>query len=142
MLGSSLGKELRYISIYILAYIPIRHGLCTVEGIYLMDKLKLGFVLSYMNEKEAKDWRELYLESIEDPAIGKLVYPTFSTFLTEVCKAFWSADQVQDAICKLESLKQGKKTAEQVITEFKQLIRQAGLTTRSTSDNIHLIGLF
>ena len=32
--------------------------------------------------------------------------------------------------------------AEQVITEFKQLIRQAGLTTRSMSDNIHLIGLF
>ena len=28
------------------------------------------------------------------------------------------------------------------MTEFKQLIRQAGLTTRSTSDNIHLIGLF
>ena len=32
--------------------------------------------------------------------------------------------------------------AEQVVTEFKQLIRQAGLTTRSASDNIHLIGLF
>ena len=71
----------------------------------------------------------------------KLVYPTFGTFLTEVCKAFQSADQVQDAICKLENLKQGKKTAEQIITEFKQLIGQAGLTTRSMSDNIHLIGL-
>ena len=32
--------------------------------------------------------------------------------------------------------------AEQVITKFKQLIGQAGLTTRLTSDNIHLIGLF
>ena len=31
--------------------------------------------------------------------------------------------------------------AEQVITKFKQLIGQAGLTMRSTSDNIHLIGL-
>ena len=39
-------------------------------------------------------------------------------------------------------MKQGKKTAEQVITKFKQLIGQAGLTTRSTSDNLHLIGLF
>ena len=45
-----------------------------------------------MKEKKAKDWQELYLESIEDPATGKLVYPTFSTLLTEVCKAFWSAD--------------------------------------------------
>ena len=26
------------------------------EEIYKTDKLKIGFVLSYMNEKEAKDW--------------------------------------------------------------------------------------
>ena len=45
-------------------------------------------------------------------------------------------------LCKLKNLKQGKKTAEQIVTEFKQLIGQAGLTTRLTSDNIHLIGLF
>ena len=32
--------------------------------------------------------------------------------------------------------------AEQTVTEFKQLIGQAGLTTRSMSDNVHLIGLF
>ena len=31
---------------------------------------------------------------------------------------------------------------EQVVTKFKQLIGQVGLTTRSTSDNTHLIGLF
>ena len=28
----------------------------------MIDKLKIEFVLSYMNEKEAKDWRELYLK--------------------------------------------------------------------------------
>ena len=61
------------------------------EDVYTMDKLKIGFVLSYMNKKEAKDWRELYLEDIENPVTGKLVYPTFSAFLTEVHKAFWSA---------------------------------------------------
>ena len=32
--------------------------------------------------------------------------------------------------------------AQQVMTEFKQLISQAGLTTKTMSDNIHLIGLF
>ena len=62
------------------------------EEIYIMDRLKIGFVLLCMNEKEARDWQELYLESIGDPATGKLVYPTFGTFLAEVCKAFWSAD--------------------------------------------------
>ena len=112
------------------------------EDIYTTDKLKMGFVLSYMNEKEARDWQELYLENLKDPAAGRLVYPAFGIFLAEVCKAFWSVDRVQDAICKLENLKQGKKTAEQIVTEFKQLIGQAGLTTRSTSNNIHVIGLF
>ena len=96
------------------------------EDVYMTDKLKIGFVLSYINEKEAKDWRELYLENIKDPATGKLVYPTSSAFLTEVCKAFRSADRVQDALCKLENLKQGKMTAEKIVTEFKQLIGQAG----------------
>ena len=85
-------------------------------------RLKIGFVLSYMNEKEARDWQELYLEGIEDPVTGKLVYPTFGTFLAEVCKAFQSVDRVQDALCKLKNLRQGKKTAEQIVTEFKQLI--------------------
>ena len=112
------------------------------KEIYMTDRLKIGFVLSYMNEKEARDWQELYLKRIEDPVTEKLVYQIFGTFLTEVHKAFQSADRVQDAICKLENLKQGKKSAKQVITEFKQLIGQAGLTTRSTSNNIHLIGLF
>ena len=112
------------------------------KDVYITDKLKIGFVLSYINKEEAKYWRELYLKSIEDPATGKLVYLTFGTFSTEVCKAFQSADRVQDAICKLENLKQGKKMVEQVVTEVKQLIRQAGLMMRSMSNNIHLIGLF
>ena len=62
------------------------------KEIYVTDKLKIGFVLSYMNEKEAKDWRELYPEDLEDPVTGKLVYPTFGAILAEVRKAFWSAD--------------------------------------------------
>ena len=69
-------------------------------------------------EKEARDWRKLYLENLEDPVTGRLVYPTFGTFLAEVRKAFRSVDRVQDAMCKLENLRQGKKTAEQVVTEF------------------------
>ena len=68
------------------------------EDIYTTDKLKTGFVLLYINEKEARDWRELYLENLEDPVTGRLVYPTFGAFLTEVHKALRSADQVQDAM--------------------------------------------
>ena len=62
------------------------------KEIYVTDKLKIGFVLSYMHEKEVKDWQELYLESIKDPATGKLVHFTSGTFLAEVHKAFRSVD--------------------------------------------------
>ena len=86
------------------------------KQVYMTDKSKIGLVLLFINEKEAKDWRELYLEDIKDPATEKLVYPTFGAFLTEVCKAFQSADHVQDTMYKLENLKQGKKSAEQVVT--------------------------
>ena len=44
------------------------------RNVYVIDKLNIGFILSYMNEKEVKDWRELYLKEIEDPVTGKLVY--------------------------------------------------------------------
>ena len=112
------------------------------KEVYTTDKLRIGFILSCMNEKEAKDWRELYLESIKDPNTGKLMYPNFGIFLAEVCKAFQSTDCVQDAVHKLETLKQGKKTVEEIIMEFKQLMGEAGLESRSRSDHIHLIGLF
>ena len=95
-----------------------------------------------MDQAPPHSFQPFFLEDLEDPATGKLVYPTFGTFLTEVRKAFRSAYQVQDALCKLENLKQGKKMAEQIVTKFKQLIGQARLTTRLMSDNIHLIGLF
>ena len=42
------------------------------EDIYTTNKLKIGFVLSYMNEKEARDWRKLYLKNLEDPVTGRL----------------------------------------------------------------------
>ena len=69
------------------------------KEIYTMDKLKIGFFLSYMNKKE-------------DPATGKLVYPTFSAFLTEVCKAFQSGLTPRCAmqIGKLETGKENGQT--------------------------------
>jgi hypothetical protein len=39
-------------------------------------------------------------------------------------------------------LKQGKKTAEELITEFLQIVRQAGMDRRTSSDHFHFIGYF
>jgi hypothetical protein len=43
---------------------------------------------------------------------------------------------------RLGTLKQGKKTAEKLVTEFLQIIGQAGMERKSSSDHLHLIGYF
>jgi hypothetical protein len=40
---------------------------------------------------------------------------------------------------RLEMLRQGKKTAEELNTEFLQIVGQAGIDRKTTSDHLHLI---
>jgi hypothetical protein len=111
------------------------------RNVYDKDETKIAFMLSYMTDKEALQWKELYLEQITD-ATGDLVFPTFKQFLDNLKDAFKPADRTGDAMNKLNNLKQGNRTTEELATEFRLLAGQAGLEAKSHSDNIHLIGLF
>jgi Zinc knuckle len=42
----------------------------------------------------------------------------------------------------LETLRQGKKTAKGLNTEFLQIVRQAGMNRKTPSDHLHLIGYY
>jgi hypothetical protein len=64
------------------------------QSIYNTDRLKIGFILSYMNDGEAANWKEYYLDSLEDPNTGMLNFPTLVMFLVDVQKAFQATDQV------------------------------------------------
>jgi hypothetical protein len=64
------------------------------QSIYNTDRLKIGFILSYMNDGEAANWKEYYLDTLEDPNTGMTNFPTLVTFLADVRKAFQAADQV------------------------------------------------
>jgi hypothetical protein len=77
------------------------------QVIYNADRLRIGFILSYMNNGEAANWKEYYLNTLEDPVTGMPNFPTLVTFLADVQLAFRAADQVRDAVNKLETLKQG-----------------------------------
>jgi Ty3 transposon capsid-like protein/Zinc knuckle len=112
------------------------------QGIYNTDWLKIGFILSYMNDGEATNWKEYYLDTLEDPNTGMPNFPTFVTFLGDIRKAFRAADWVQDAVNRLEMLRQGKKTAEELNTEFLQIVGQAGMDRKTPSDHLHLIGYY
>jgi Zinc knuckle len=112
------------------------------QGIYNTDRLKIGFILSYMNDGEAANWKEYHLDTLEDPNTGMPNFPTLVTFLADVRKKFRAADQVQDVVNRLETLRQGKKTAEELNMEFLQIVGQAGMDRKTPSDYLHLIGYY
>jgi hypothetical protein len=112
------------------------------QSIYNTNQLKIGFILSYMNDGEAANRKEYYLNTLEDPNTGMPNFPTLITFLADVRKAFRAIDRVQDAVNRLETLRQGKKTAEELNTEFLQIVGQAGMDRKTPSDHLYLIGYY
>jgi hypothetical protein len=112
------------------------------QGIYNTDQLKIGFILSYMNDGKAANCKEYYLDTLEDPNTGMLNFPTLVTFLADVQNAFRAADQVQDTVNRLETLRQGKKTVEELNMEFLQIVGQVGMNKKTPSDHLHLIGYY
>jgi hypothetical protein len=106
------------------------------QSIYNTNQLKIGFILSYAN------WKEYYLDTLEDPTTEMPNFSTLVMFLVDVWKAFQGADWVWDAVNRLETLRQGKKTAEELNTEFLQIVRQAGMDRKTPSDHLHLIGYY
>jgi hypothetical protein len=112
------------------------------QDIYNTDQLKIGFILSYMNDGEAANWKEYYLDTLEDPNTGMPNFPTLVTVLGNVRKGFRATDRVRDAVNRLETLRQGKKTAEELNTEFLQIVGQAGMDRKTPSDHLHFIGYY
>jgi Zinc knuckle len=95
-----------------------------------------------MNDGEAVNWKEYYLDTLEDLMTGMPNLPTLVTFLANVQKAFQATDRVRDVVNTLETLKQGKKTAEELNTEFLQIVGQAGIDRKALSNHLHLIGYY
>jgi hypothetical protein len=112
------------------------------QGIYNSDRLRIWFILSHMNNGKVANWKEYYLDTLEDPVTRMPNFPTLITFLADARLAFFAADWVRDVVNRLKTLKQEKKTAEELITEFWQIVGQAGMERKSKSDHLHLIGYF
>jgi hypothetical protein len=82
------------------------------------------------------------LDTLEDPNTGMANLPTLVTFLVDVRKAFRATNWVRDMVNRLETLRQGKKTVEELNMEFLQIIGQAGMDRKTPSDHLHLIGYY
>jgi uncharacterized protein DUF4939 len=105
--------------------------------IYKTDASKIVFILSFLNEKEAETWRENYYLSIMKN--GDLIFPTLKEFMEKFEEGFKPINRSKDVIHKINVLRQGKKTAEEIVTEFRLLSNQAGYTISSPADHLHLI---
>jgi Zinc knuckle len=91
-----------------------------------------------MNDGEAANWKEYYLDTLEDPTTGMPNFPTPVTFLADIRKAFQATDRVN----RLETLRQWRKTAEKLNTEFLQIVGQVEMDRKTPSDHLHLIGYY
>ena len=109
--------------------------------IYNHNEAKVAFVLSFLNDKEAEKWKETYRAGfiMED---GDITYPTFKSFIADFTNYFRPINQVMVANSKIATLRQGKRTVEEYVAEFRLLSSLAGMTSDSAADNLHLINYF
>ena len=76
------------------------------RNIYSTEEAKIAFILSYLTDKEALQWKEQYVDSIIN-ATGAITFPPFATFLNMFKEAFKAADCTGNAMNKLSLIKQG-----------------------------------
>ena len=50
------------------------------KDVYDTDEKEIAFMLSYMTDKEALQWKELYLELLTDQTTGNIVFPLTPNF--------------------------------------------------------------
>ncbi len=93
--------------------------------IFNTKKLKIGFTLSFLTEKEAAQWCEAWVQ--RNQTAEAITYLTWATFETELSAAFQSINQVGNAMHKLETLQQGGKMVEELNTEWELLVGQAAI---------------
>ena len=88
------------------------------KDIYMTDEAKIAFMLSFMTEKEVLKWKMNFMRSIIDPNSGEMKFPMHKKFLEQIVESFLPKNQTYDAIHQLALLKQGRQSAEEVITDF------------------------
>jgi hypothetical protein len=91
-----------------------------------------------MKENEALRWKQTYLRSIMNND-RDIIFPKIKDFVGLLLNYFQPVNQAADATHQLAMLKQGKKRAEEIITEFRLLTSQAGYSATKPTDHMHLI---
>jgi len=71
----------------------------------MTDEAKITFILSYMNDKEVKKWKDTYLRSITDEITEDINFPTYTLFISLLKKHFKAYDRKRQGVYKLLRLR-------------------------------------
>jgi len=85
------------------------------------DASKAQFLLSYIDGGEAESWKEFYINTNIKQADGSYKWPKIKDLIDNLWANFTKEDKVEESLRKLETMKQGNQTAEEVINEFQIL---------------------
>ena len=73
---------------------------------------------------------------------SRITFSTYTVFMAKFKEAFQAMNVMDSAMHSLALLQQGNRPVEAMITNFRLLVGEVGLSTESISDQIHLIRMF
>ena len=102
--------------------------------LYIRNKLagatveeQMQWILSHVQGESADVWKENILEDLE---VGEVEYESAGKFLVELKREFGGGDGKVVKVAELKKLKQGGRTMEEFVQEFKRAARGSGYEER------------
>jgi len=84
---------------------------------------QIQWVLSYIQGESADIWKENIMEELET---GEIEFKSAGEFLAEIKKEFGGGDEESVKVAELKKIKQGGKTMEEFVQDFKRATRGSG----------------
>jgi len=97
------------------------------------DTAAIMWVLSYMKEGSAREWRDEYLVTMN---YGKPCHTTLEEFFNTLKEEFSDPDQKAIKIYRLHTIQQGNRTADEHVLAFKKIARSLGYSGDALTEEL------
>ena len=108
------------------------------QGTYDTDEKKIRFGLSYLQDGPAGQWAKMKMDILQARPAG---WGTIDRFIQDFKEAFITQNESEEAIHKLDELRQGKGSVLAYNAQFETLIQQTGLSDFIAIQEKYLKGL-
>ena len=102
------------------------------KDIYQTDEKKIGFMLSLLNDGEARAWKEQFIQEAFNKAVtsgtAEMTFGTFLDFLKRLKESFEPHNDAADALTQLRALQYKlRENIDEHITKFKMCLARTKL---------------